>query len=215
MNRWISLPKSKLLAFAAGALVLGAIQPTPAGTGREKAWDTYSVLAERNIFLRDRGRRRWTPTLSTRPVIRATYDSDSSVVLRGIALRGDEFVAFFEDNRTNETSRVHVGQAVGKGVVRSIALDGVEYERGGRLSSIDIGWSLTGSEAPMRVEPTVATAPAAPEGPADDAAEAATGPAEPATRPAAAGPSAPPGSPSQSDTLEQQMIRRRQQELRR
>ena len=203
MKRSIPLPDKRLLAVVLAAVAVG-LQPPPAGTGREDSPDDYRVLVECNIFLRDRGRPRRPRVVATKPIVRDTYDSDRSVMLRGVARNGDEFVALFEDLRTGATPTVRVGEAIGKGTVKAITLEGVEYQRAGSVRSIAIDQSLAGS--------VTATAPAG-----DPSIDPAAPPSQqPTTRPGGAAPSAPPGNAKDTaikDILER-LRQRREQELR-
>ena len=211
MNYRTPLPGKGLWAAAIVALALAAISPLPAETGPGDASDRYRVLVERNIFLRDRRPAQRGPSpRSTALVVR---DSDRDVVLTGTGRRDDESVAFFENTTTGFTTRVRVGQAAGKGRIRSITLDGVEYERGGSVTRIDIGHALQGGRF---VRETVAPSPPAttqPGEPSRSTTAPATAPAgsQAETRPAPSGSGA--GSADIEDTLKQ-MRQRREQELR-
>ena len=212
MNRWIPLSGTKLLLAAVAAWALAAVSPLPAA-GAEDSWDKYAVLVERNMFRRDRRRPQPLGAASTQ---RAERDSDRGVVLTGIARRGAEFVAFFEDTASNATSKIRLGQAIGKGKVKAITLDGVEYEREGLVRKIGIGWSLVGSITTMPAERTPSSAPAQPQGPSVNGGEPTTSPTQPTTKPAVAAPGASPGGASDSDITDilERMRRRREQELR-
>ena len=142
-------------------------------------WDAYRLLAQRNIFVRDRRLPRTDRRSPTRPeaAADAARDADRQVVLTGITRQGDEFVAFFENLRTGKTLRVPAGAAVGAGTLRTIGLNAVQYERGGETARITIGYSLAGAlatlptkvppkaEVKTETKPEVAAAPS-PTGPA-------------------------------------------------
>jgi len=128
---------------AIAALAIATISPLPAETEPGNSWDEYRVLMERNIFLRDR-RRPMLRRPSPRPAEPVVRDSDGDIVLIGVGRRDGEFVAFFENVATRVTTRVAAGQAVGKGRVQAITLDGVGYDRDGTVTRIDIGHALPG-----------------------------------------------------------------------
>jgi len=211
MTQWIPLPRSKRVSAGVAALAFAAISLGAVAAEPEGSWARYRVLVKRNIFLRDRARAASSRPASTRPVKGDMQDGERNVVLTGVARRDGEFVAFFEDIRTRTTSKVGVGQAIGKGKARAITLDGVEYERQGLVRKIEIGRSLTGSIAVLRGEWTPSSAPAQPAGPARTRGRATTGPAQPTTRPGAS-----PSGAAKTSTAKilERMRRRRQQELR-
>lgn len=213
MSRWTSLPGTTLLVAAVGVWVLAAVSPTPAATEKDRTWDSYRVLVDRNMFLRDRRPPRPTRTARARPTMAPPSDSDRNVLLTGVARRDGEFVAFFENTRTNATAKVRVGQAVGKGKATAITLDGVEYERDGSVSRIAIGDALRGGRfvrETVAARPGPATRPSERPAPTTGPATASAEPA-PETRPA---PSE--GSDKTSDVtdIEKRMRQRRERELR-
>jgi len=204
-----------LLLAAWTAATLTAASPQ-AATRQGRSWGDYRILVERNMFRRDRRVRSYrTPT--TRPRRQYTYDSDESIVLRGIARHDGRFVAFFEDTRTGEIIRVRAGQAVGKGKVQRMTLDEVEYARSGAARQVSIGRSLAGTAAALFTPPPT---PAWPTGPLSGTTAPATRPAGLAATTAPTAPAGPQASPKPaaasdiSDILER-MRRRREQELRR
>jgi hypothetical protein len=212
MNRRALLPHARLWAAAIAGLVLAAGSPLPAENGEGDSWDRYRVLVERNMFLRNR-----RPPRSRDPSAGPTMpvrDSDRDVILTGIVRHGDEYFAFFENVATGLTRRIRAGQAVGKGRIRSITLDGVEYDREGAASQIEVGRSLAGTYVVRATTRPAATQPA---GPPSGPEEPATQPAGPTTDSSAAPPAAPPEGAGGSDAMdiEEQMRRRREQELRR
>lgn len=209
MNHPTPGPTAKLLVAVLAASALTAASTPPEVTQQERSWAQYRILVDRNMFRSDRRR---IFTASSRPSAPA-YDSDGGIVLTGIARHDGEFVAFFENTRTNATARARVGQTVGKGKVQRITLDEVEYGREGTVTRIGIGHSLTGTKAVVQV---ARRAPARPAMPAFSGGVVATRPAQPT---ATTGPALPVISPSIttddiSEVLEL-MRRRREQELRR
>jgi len=114
--------------------------PEPQERPAESGWKNYSVLAERNIFARDRGRREPPQTQGPRPPAQVR----TTIVLTGVVKRGDVFTAFLEDVVTNETRKVQVGEAVDGGKVTKIEIDHIDYEKGGKTTKVEIGADLTG-----------------------------------------------------------------------
>jgi hypothetical protein len=210
MNRLTRGPTAKLLVAVLAASALTAGSTPPQAERQERSWAQYRILVDRNMFRSDRRRIFVASTRPSAPV----YDSDGGIVLTGIARHDGEFVAFFEDTRANETARARVGQTVGKGKVRRITLDEVEYEREGTVNRIGIGRSLTGTRAVVQVARRALVSPTMP---TFSGGAAASQPAQPT---ATTGPALRATSPSittdtdMSEVLEL-MRRRREQELRR
>ncbi|HUS46705.1 MAG TPA: hypothetical protein VM098_01190 [Phycisphaerae bacterium] len=213
MNHRALLPRAGLWAAAIAGWVLAAGSALPAETDAGDSWDRYRVLVERNMFLRNRRPPR-PPGQSGGSTVRLVRDSDRDIILTGISRHDDEYVAFFENTATGLTSRIGTGQPVGKGRTRSITLDGVEYERDGAVTQIEVGRTLTGTYVVRTTTRPAATQPA---GPPSGPEESATQPAETTTDSSAAPPAAPPEGPGGSNVMdiEEQMRRRREQELRR
>ena len=212
MNRRAVLPSTKLWAVAIAALVLPAGSTLPAETAPEDSWENYRVLVERNIFLRDRRPARPRgPSLGPRePIVR---DSDRDVVLTGIGRRNGEYVAFFENTATGVTTRARMGEDVGKGRIRAITLDTVEYERDGVVTRIEIGYALQGGRFVRETVPTSSRATTRPSDSSLSTTAPATAPAEQASEASPAGSGGGAESTDVEDIL-RQMRQRREQELR-
>ena len=137
------------------AAVIGPASPALAATGKADSWDPFRLLAERNIFLRNRRRPEPRRSESPRPV---ADDGERRIVLTGTALSGAEFVAFFENTRTGDTIRARAGGAVGAGQLNAVTLDGVEYEADGKTTRIKIGFNLAGEAGSLPTRRTTSTA---------------------------------------------------------
>ena len=160
------------------------------GASREGYRDKYSVLSERNIFLRERGRRR-----SEEPSFRPSYTrrAEDGFVLRGVVAEEGQFHAYVESLSSYSVLKLAIGDAVASGKIASIEMDAIDYEQGGRRTRIEVGQTLTGGPVPTS-EP------------------AQSGGSDPATQPA----SGPPINPNDPNlTLEQKMKLRRMQEVNR
>ena len=120
-------------------------------------WDSFRVLIERNIFLRDRASARPRPS-SQGPQRVIVRDPDEDLVLTGSVRQGQVAVAFIEDVRSGRVQRLWAGDAVGSGRISAITLDDIEYVRNGTTTKIEIGRSLGGSPATPPI--TAATQPA-------------------------------------------------------
>jgi hypothetical protein len=172
------VPRASLRLAAAIVAALALAAPAMAAATEADSLEAFRVLSERNMFVKNRRRpeppRATSRESYTRP---AAPNPDEGIVLRGIARGADTFVAFFENVRTGETSRVAAGSRVGRGVVRSVTLDAVTYDAGAEEPlKVTVGRTLTGMEAAQaasgrRVVSVTQT-------PASQAAEA-EGPAQP------------------------------------
>jgi len=64
-------------------------------------------------------------------------------VLTGIGLQGPDREAFLEESESGRTIRVAVGDAVDRGRVTAVTLDGIEILRGGLTRRIAIGEDIS------------------------------------------------------------------------
>jgi hypothetical protein len=227
-----------LLAMASAALAAAPPKPAPKAATAPPAkpapltpthltkWDDFLILTDRNVF--DRNRRPpvvRTPrseaprTPYTAPQPPKPIDTDQYVVLLGIGLEGPEYTAFFEDSKAGKILQINPGGVVGKGRLRAVNLDSVQYERGGKFSIVKVGCTLTGVQAASMgftapaPSPTPAAAPA-PAAPTPTAAPT-TAPAttQPTTAPSAGETPAPAPAPDGLQDILERMRLRRQQEL--
>jgi hypothetical protein len=138
-----------LLCIAACGLALAATAPTTqqqqqeqppqqsrrsSSSSRERYSDRYSILTQRNIFLKDRSRgsrngssngNGSTTQSSTQPAHRSP---EETLLLRGIVMEQGEVRAYFEDIANSRMVRVAMGEPIARGRITSIGLDAVEYE---------------------------------------------------------------------------------------
>ncbi len=231
-----------VLALASAALAASSPKaaPKPAGAvpTHKTKWEDFAVLTDRNIF--DRYRRppviRTAPTERPRPTYTAPspparpIDTDQYFVLLGIGLEAAQYTAFFEDSTAGKIIQVSPGDVVGKGHLRAVNLDSVQYDRGGQFRIVKVGYTLTGTQAasmgfatpaPVAVAaasgasrtgsptPTSTGAPAL--APATPTTSPATTQPQPTTAPSADATSAP--VPDGLQDILERMRQRRQQEL--
>jgi hypothetical protein len=145
MTRWILA--LSLLALMPG---LAAAAPPPAASPvvPPAQWESYRVLSDRNMFVRDRSRPRSGRSFSM-PTYSAAPSEDDRLVLTGVINQGPDYVAFFEDSRTGKTITVQVDAALGRGRVTAMAMDSVDYTYDGRTTRIAVGSSLSGVVASL------------------------------------------------------------------
>lgn len=69
---------------------------------------------------------------------------ESYLLLKGIAQENQQFIAFVEDKRTGSVLRLRQGDPVARGLVKSLYLDGLEYEFQGKTIAVHMGSDLEG-----------------------------------------------------------------------
>ena len=118
--------------------------------------DRYSILTQRNIFLKDRSRggrngSTTAPTTSASSTQPARRPPEETLLLRGIVVEDGEVRAYFEDIVNSKMLRVAEGESVARGRITHIGLDAVEYEpkaaNGGAAAKptlVVVGTDLTG-----------------------------------------------------------------------
>jgi hypothetical protein len=219
-----------ILALASAALAATAPKPAPKAAPKptlatpthKTKWDDFRILTDRNIF--DRNRR---PPVARPPRIEAPrptitpqppkpVDTDQYIVLLGIGLEGPQYTAFFEDAGAGKILQVLTGDVVGKGRLRAVNLDSVQYDRGGKFSIVKVGYTLTGTQAAsMGFATPASSASAAASGTSRSGSSRLTSTAPATTQPTTApstGATSAPVSDGLQDILER-MRQRREQEL--
>ena len=219
-----------ILALASAALAATAPKPAPKAAPKptlatpthKTKWDDFRILTDRNIF--DRNRR---PPVARPPRIEAPrptitpqppkpVDTDQYIVLLGIGLEGPQYTAFFEDTGAGKILQVLTGDVVGKGRLRAVNLDSVQYDRGGKFSIVKVGYTLTGTQAAsMGFATPASSASAAASGTSRSGSSTPTSTAPATTQPTTApstGATSAPVSDGLQDILER-MRQRREQEL--
>ena len=119
-------------------------QPSQSDSGSTRPAEyreRYAILAERNIFLKERRGTREPPRFDgpREPRPEQTFS------LTGIVEEEGQFRAYFENLRNPSFTRVSLGDPIARGKVTAIALDAVEYEQDGQRRWIEIGHDLTGT----------------------------------------------------------------------
>ncbi len=177
----------------------------PAGDADSKSaapqdlWAKYQLILERNIFSRQRGPlRRPGEDREAAPVV--VPNPESHFVLKGIVQENNEFIAFIEDTQAGAVLRLRKDERVARGAIKSLSLDGIEYQLEERTSTINLGYDLEGKLGPISASP--APKPAAP---------------TPTTPTPAVAPTSPAGQPPAATGDEAEILRRlmeqRKQEL--
>lgn len=119
---------------------------------------------------------------------------EANLTFRGAMRDGSDIVAFIDDGTTSRTLRLKVGDKLGRGEIRGISLNQLQYQLGNRTVPVDIGMNLTGTGI------TATTRPSA--GPSTDTQTASSSSASDASSSASAG----------ADSIVERMRKRRQRE---
>lgn len=177
-------------AAVAGSLIAADSKPAaPAGPppAKQSYRERYGVLADENIFLKERPR----PASDVQRDrerennSRNTYKPpppEASFVLTGVVLEEGFYRAYVEDVPHGKVLRLNVGDPVARGQLTEIAIDAVTYESPDGQSWVEVGRDFRGqaftsvmatlaSTAPPTTGPT--TGPATAASGAPDAAAAA------------------------------------------
>jgi len=151
MMRWLLLFVMAVSLFAV---------PLEAQDNEAPAVSRDELLVHRNIFMRNR---RPPRPANAVPVESPPHETVApappppppglNFALRGIALQGEDRVAFIEDLRTQESRRVTVGDEIADRRIRAIELDYIELAGGEQILRIDVGDDLTGSTARVNFVP--------------------------------------------------------------
>jgi hypothetical protein len=148
---------------AAPAAAAPSAAPAQAKTPAQESFDRYRVLLTNNIFVRDHAR--YAPR-EPGP-IGPPLSPEEATALRGVVRQGEganaAYFVFLEDVRTQETTKMRVGDPVCAGKFVNATLDSVEYLKNGVTKRIEIGENLTGAQAvtptPQAAQPDAANGP--------------------------------------------------------
>jgi len=178
----------KRIGWRLSALLLGlivALEPA-VGLGQEAQmprdpWAKYELILERNMFSRQRGARRQQGDGGPRQEV-AVPNPESYFRLKGIVQEDGRFIAFIEDTRSNSVLKLHAGDSVARGTIKTLTLDTIEYQLADQITTVQLGNDLEGGQGAvtmtelMQFSETSTGAPAAGSGepaatPTGDAAD--------------------------------------------
>ena len=119
---------------------------SPGSTGRME--DQYKVLLERSIFARSGIARNVErpATTSTAPSA-PQLSPEQAVVFVGVLVQDGEYVAFAENQVTQQLMLLRTGDDVARGKVVGITLDTIAYGSGGQIKVVHLGQNLAGELA--------------------------------------------------------------------
>ena len=184
------------LAAVSPAALAASAAPAAATTPVQPSFDRYQVLLSNNIFVRDRQRWDRDRTGPSGPPL----TPEEATALRGVVRQGEgekaTYFVFLEDVRTQQTTKMHVGDPVCSGKLVNPTLDSVDYLKNGVAKRILVGQNLTGKEAALPQ----------PAQPAEDNGNAST--LQPVARGAGASPASKSSPLSPEQILEQMRLKR-------
>lgn len=128
-----------LIIVCAGLLVL----PGQAEEGTEKSsaktfrYDDFKVIAQRNMFSRNRRSYRPQPRVERRPVRKSVVLS--VYVLKGVAVNDGQKVAFIEEEVSGETLRAIAGDEFLNGRITDVQFTHVLFEENDQTKTIGLG----------------------------------------------------------------------------
>jgi hypothetical protein len=104
--------------------------------------ERYGVLAEHDIFMKDR-----RPREPRRDAPRSAFATpEQAYVLTGIVFEDGEYHAYLEDLQHGTSMKVRIGDAVARGQVGDIQMDALQYTGPGSSTWVGIGNNLSGGE---------------------------------------------------------------------
>jgi hypothetical protein len=111
---------------------------------QDEQWAKYDIILARNMFSRDRipARVRDAREEPTKNM----PNPESYFLLRGVTQEKEnsQFIAFVEDKKSGSVLRLHQGDHVARGTVKSVNLDGLEYQLADKTTPVNLGYDLEG-----------------------------------------------------------------------
>ena len=110
--------------------------------GQDEQWAKYEIVLQRNMFSRQR-----VPFRPQEPVVerpRVMPNPESYFLLKGVVQENNQFIAFVEDKQTGSVLRLRQGDRVARGTIKSLNLDGLEYELADKTTPVSMGFDLEG-----------------------------------------------------------------------
>ena len=111
----------------------------------------YRILLTRSVFSNETDRRASRGPGSGQTDGARSYES--SLTFRGAMREGSQFVAFIEDNGSNRTMRLKIGEKLGRGEIRQISLNQIIYQVGELATPVEIGGTLSGTGIASTTQP--------------------------------------------------------------
>jgi len=115
---------------------------------QDEQWTQYKIIVQRNIFDRNRQPMRTGPIIDDRPRP-VMPNPESYLLLRGIVQENGQFLAFVEDKQSGSVLRLRAGDHVARGTIKSLNLDGLEYQLGDKTTGVRLGYDLEGGHGAL------------------------------------------------------------------
>ena len=125
-----------LIVVLEPAIGLGQEAPAP-----RDPWAKYELILERNMFSRQRGARHQEDVGGPRRAV-AVPNPESYFRLKGIVQEDGRFIAFIEDMRSNSVLKLHAGDSVARGAIKTLTLDTIEYQLADQITTVQLGNDL-------------------------------------------------------------------------
>ncbi len=109
---------------------------------RGEQWAKYNIILDRNMFSRTRMPSRPQEAAEDRPKI--VPNPESYYLLKGVVQEDHQFIAFVEDKRTGSVLRLREGESVARGTIKSLTLDGFQYQFQDKTIPVSMGSDLEG-----------------------------------------------------------------------
>jgi hypothetical protein len=116
--------------------------PAPRRAVQDEQWKKYDIILTRNMFSRQRIPPRRPEDMVERP--KFIPNPESYFLLKGIVQENNQFIAFVEDKQTGVVLRLRQGDHVARGEVKSLTLDGLEYQFQDKATPVSMGFDLEG-----------------------------------------------------------------------
>jgi len=127
--------------------------PAPAPTARRarndrgEQWAKYNLIVDRNMFSRTRQGPQSERAVDDRPKV--APNPESYFLLKGVVQEDNHFIAFVEDKRTGSVLRLREGDTVARGLVKSLTLDGLQYQFQDKATTVTLGSDLEGGSGAL------------------------------------------------------------------
>jgi hypothetical protein len=108
---------------------------------KDEQWTQFDIILDRNMFSRQRIDPRKDAT-GEKPKIMP--NPEAYFLLRGVAQENNQFIAFVEDKQSGSVLRLHQGDHVARGTIKSLNLDTLEYQLQDKTTTVSMGLDLEG-----------------------------------------------------------------------
>jgi hypothetical protein len=108
---------------------------------QDEQWAKFDIILTRNMFSRDRIPARRGPVVEEKKFM---PNPESYFLLKGVVQENKQFIAFVEDKQSGSVLRLHEGDKVARGTIKSLNLDGLEYQLADKTTTVSLGFDLEG-----------------------------------------------------------------------